>query len=215
VTHKKRAMRVFANLAVSLDGRIADRNVPAKPLGTAYDRRIMKVIRSQADVVIMGAETLRVSKNPVKLRNKKNRFLVNAVITRSGEIDPEIAFWKDPNIIRFVFTCKNSYSKALNSSRDRAFIVVAGETEIDPKIVLATFKKAGFREILVEGGGQVIRAFSNAKCLDELYLTLTPWLIGGADNPSLIGGKALDRWRGLTLKSVKKVKNELYLHYKI
>ena len=201
-------------MAISLDGRIADHRNPGKPLGTPWDRRMMNAIRQKADAVLMGAETLRIHRRPIKALNTSGRRLVNVILTRSGELDPNLPFWKDPEVLRFIFVCKPNYAKALRSSRDRAFVVPAGKRQIDLKTVIQTLSRAGLTQILVEGGGETIRSFVAADLLDEFYLTLTPWLIGGAENPSLVGGDFLARWHHWNLQSAKKVKNEIYLHYK-
>lgn len=213
---KKREIRVFGNLAASLDGKIADRAHPSRPLGTAFDRKTMGKIREQADVVIYGAETLRAYTTGVKYKKKDGRYLVNAIISRSGTIDPNLPFWSDPKIIRFVFTCTGSYQAAVKSTRDRAFIIEAGEASVDPKKVLDVLMKAGFTNFLVEGGGQTVRSFLDAKLLNELYLTITPTFLGGSTNPSLVGGDlTLTPWVKGKILSSKRVKDELYMHYKI
>lgn len=209
-------MRVFSNLAISLDGKIADRHHPEKAFGTAYDRRLMKTIREKADVVVFGAETLRVSKKAIKVKNKKSgKYIVNCVVSASGQLDANLEFWQDPNIIRFVFTTDQAYKKLLKVSADRAFIVSTGMNYINPNKIIERLVQSSLSNILVEGGGTLMRSFVEANLIDEYYLTLTPWLIGGASNPSLIGGEdTMLPWKKLKLLNHKKVQDEIYLHYK-
>jgi 5-amino-6-(5-phosphoribosylamino)uracil reductase len=212
---KLKKVRVFANLAISLDGKIADLKKPHKTLGTSYDKKMMERIRHEAEVVVVGAQTLRVFKKPIKAKNKNGRFLVNAVVSQSGEIDPELPFWKDPQVIRFIFTCEKSYSKALESSQDRAFVIIAGKETVEPQKVLQAFVKAGFQNILIEGGGELMHSFIGARLLQELYVTLTPKILGGRSNPSLVSGDdTLSPWPEMKLLEQRKVKDELYLHYR-
>lgn len=212
---KKSKFRVFANLAISLDGKIADLQCPHKTLGTSYDKKMMERIRHQAEVVVIGAQTLRIFKKVIKAKNKSGRNLVNAVVSQSGVIDPSLPFWNDPTVIRFLFTCEKSYLKALESSRDRAFVIIAGKDKVEPKKILEAFAKAGFQNILVEGGGELMHSFMSAGLLQELYLTLTPKVLGGRLNPTLVGGNdTLSPWSQAKLIDFKKVKDELYLHYR-
>ena len=212
---KLKKIRVFANLAISLDGKIADLKNPHKTLGTSFDKKMMEHIRHQAEVVLIGAQTLRVFQKPIKTKNKSGRLLVNAVVSQSGVIDASLPFWKDPSIIRFLFTCEESYLKALESSQDRAFVIVAGKETVEPKKILDAFVKAGFQNILLEGGGELMHGFIKAGLLQELYLTLTPKILGGRKNPTLVGGDdTLSPWPEAKLLELKKVKDELYLHYR-
>jgi riboflavin-specific deaminase-like protein len=211
----KNKMRVFANLAISLDGKIADLKSPHKTLGTTFDKKMMEQIRHQAEVVVIGAQTLRIFQKPIKAKNKKGRFLVNAVVSQSGVIDASLPFWKDPSIIRFLFTSEKSYLKALESSQDRAFVIVAGKETVEPQEILGAFQKAGFQNVLVEGGGELMHSFIKSGLLQELYLTLTPKILGGRKNPTLVGGNdTLSPWSQTKLLSLKKVKDEIYLHYR-
>lgn len=208
--------RVYSNLACSLDGRIAQKDDPTRPLGTPYDRKMMQKIRQSSDVVLMGASTLRAHPHPIKVKNYKKTNIVNAVITRNGDLDPNWDFWDDPEVIRFVFTTRGGFRKAAEACQDRAFVVEVGESSADPKKIVEALARAGLKKVLVEGGGEVIRLFIENNCLDEMYLTLTPWLLGASENPSLVAGpNTLSPWRKTQILSAKKVKNEIYLHLKV
>jgi riboflavin biosynthesis pyrimidine reductase len=71
------------------------------------------------------------------------------------------------------------------------------------------------KNVLVEGGGELMAAFLEAKLLNEIYVTLTPWVLGGKNNPTLVGGPGLSEWSALKLLKQKKLKDEIYLHYKV
>ena len=211
-------MRVFSNLAVSIDGKIADRNRPTQPLGTPYDRRTMAVVRRDADVIVVGANTLRAHPKSFRVKGpggKKSFVPVNAVLTASGELDPKMPFWEESDVIRFVFTTKRGFERALENVRDRAFVVVAGEDKLDPKAVLDRLKASDLHNVLIEGGGETVALFLEAKLLQEMYVTITPWILGGRENPSLTGGEGLVPWTKLKIHKMKRVKEEIYLHLKV
>ncbi len=201
---------------MSLDGKIADARRPAQSLGTGADKALMRKIRAQADVVVMGADTLRVLGRPIIAKNKKKRLLANAIVSQSGKIDPSMSFWKDPNVIRFLFSSEENYSTAVNSAQDRAFVVSIGKNgSLKASKLIETLQKAGFQNVLVEGGGKLVALFLEENLIDELYLTLTPWMIGGTTGPSLVTtADALSPWRKLKLLSQKKIGNEVFLHYR-
>jgi len=212
-------VRTFSNLAISLDGKIADLRDPKARLGTPFDRKMMNVIRAQADAIIIGASTLRVYPFAMTLgpskKSKSMKQPANVIITNSGNIPASGAFWKNSECIRFVFTSRKSLRKVFEIVQDRAFVIAAGEDEVDLKVVLKRLAESGMKNILIEGGGEVMASFLQAKLLQELYVTLTPWLLGGRDNPSLVGGNGLKTWSKLKVKSVKKVGQEFYYHYRV
>jgi 5-amino-6-(5-phosphoribosylamino)uracil reductase len=209
-------MKVFSNLAVTLDGKIADARHPSQSLGTKADKALMKKIREMADVVVMGADTLRALGDAVVIKNKKRRNLVNAVVTGTGVIDPKLKFWDRKDVLRFVFTSKANFHKAVESAQDRAFVVAIGDEYLSAKELLKTLEKAGFQNILVEGGGKLMGLFLKEALLDEVFLTLTPHLMGGSANPSLVSTvDTLSPRPKLKLLKQKKVANEVFLHYRI
>lgn len=207
----------FSNLAISLDGKIVDPAHPQVMLGTAYDRKLMQVIRAKADVVIFGASTLKASRQAVRVKVSKNRpQIVNAVISASGKLPADLPFWDDPKVIRFVFTTGAGYAAAVESCKGRAFVVLAGQDVLDPRLVFKRLLDSGLKRILVEGGGETMALFLGASLVQELYVTLTPKILGGRTSPTLVGGdKVLDPQPRLGLLRSKKVGDELYLHYKV
>ena len=111
-------------------------------------------------------------------------------------------------------TIQKNYSQAVASAQDRAFVVSSGESELSGREILNSLEKAGFENILLEGGGKLIGLFLKENLIDELYLTVTPWVLGGDSNPSLTSTPdTLSPFRALKLKSCRKVGSELFLHY--
>ncbi len=211
-------MRVFSNLAISLDGRIADRASPSKPLGTPLDRRTMQVIRKMSDAILVGAGTLRAHPRTMKISSKlaaTRKQPANVIISANADFDPAWDFWKDPSVVRLVFTTERSLAKAVERSADRALVFAAGQGDkVEMKLVFEKLKALAFKNVLVEGGGEIMAEVLAAGFLQELYVTLTPWILGGRGNPSLVmGDSAL--WSRLELKKQRKIGQEIYLHYRV
>jgi riboflavin-specific deaminase-like protein len=208
-------MIVFSNLAISVDGKIADKRDPRKPLGTVLDRKTMDVLRARCDAIVIGANTLRVHPDPLKNRAKLKRPPANVIISGSGDLDPGLPFWNHKDTIRFVFTSKRGFEKALYAARDRAFVIEAGEEKVDLRRVLERLKESGMKRVLVEGGGGLMAEFLEARLLHEMFVTVTPWALGGTENPTLVQGPGLTKWAPLKLLKCRKVKDELYLQYRV
>ncbi len=210
-------MRVFSNLAISLDGKIADANLPSKALGTPFDRQMMQKIRQDADLILVGAGTLRAHPRAMKIKKKlssKKAQPTNAVVTASGILDSRWPFWSDDSVIRIIFTTSEGMSRALESCQDRALVFDVGEEKINFKKVFQKLKELNYKSVLVEGGGELMAGIIAEDLLHELYVTLTPRIVGGRSNPSLVGGAAA-LWKNLELLKLKRVKDEMYFHYKM
>jgi 2,5-diamino-6-(ribosylamino)-4(3H)-pyrimidinone 5'-phosphate reductase len=80
-------------------------------------------------------------------------------------------------------------------------------------------KKLGKRKIktiLLEGGGTVNWEFVKNNLVDEFFITITPYILGGKNSISLINGKGFDKIKKspkLKLNGIKRLENDLVLHY--
>ena len=99
-------MRVVANCAISLDGRLTSAQNERSMLGSAEDRRRMAVLRAQADAVLVGGATFRTWRVPLVEQSAwlgepvapRNRPLINAVLTRQGLLGFPWKRFPDPRV---------------------------------------------------------------------------------------------------------------------
>jgi 2,5-diamino-6-(ribosylamino)-4(3H)-pyrimidinone 5'-phosphate reductase len=94
-------------------------------------------------------------------------------------------------------------------------ILACGESELDLWAVVQELKKRGIKNLLVEGGGEIIGAFLKENLLQEMFVTWTPWALGSGDSVSLTGSAALRPWVKFQVLRAKKVKDEVYFHLKV
>ncbi len=78
--------------------------------------------------------------------------------------------------------------------------------------------KKRHKKILLEGGGTLNWSFLKRGLVDELIITITPYIIGGNDSINLVEGggfKNLFSINKLKLRKIQKIRNELVVFYKI
>jgi riboflavin-specific deaminase-like protein len=212
-------MFVFTNLATSIDGKIAARDRGTFLLGTPEDRRLMQVLRAQSDVVLFGASTLRTHRKPCIVRGPAANGLAqqpaNAVVsTRLAGVNPGWAFFRAPGFRRILFVDAKTAKTRDLARFERTCEIVPLRKPGGPSIVRA-LEARGFRRLLVEGGGEVMWDFVGHDLVDEFYVTLTPWAIGGREAPTMIDGRGFSSRKALPLKlkDCRRVGDELYLVY--
>jgi 2,5-diamino-6-(ribosylamino)-4(3H)-pyrimidinone 5'-phosphate reductase len=96
-------------------------------------------------------------------------------------------------------------------------IIVCGKYTVNIKKLLVILKKEGIKNILVEGGGRTNWAFVKENLVDEVIITITPYLVGGITATTLVDGNGfptIAKSIRLRLKNITKMKNEVILHYK-
>jgi riboflavin-specific deaminase-like protein len=210
-------MFIFSNLATSLDGKIATRSRVHFSLGTPTDRKMMLTLRRRADAVIVGASTLRAYRGPL-LSGTGNPPINIVVSTWLDGISPSWKFFTDRRTRKIIFVSADA-----PKARIRKFARVAeihllkrptAGNPVSVQIVRA-LEKLRVRKLLVEGGGGLMWDFIQPGLLNEINLTLTPRILGGADAPTLVDGRGFEPKdvANFKLKRSRKIGNELYLVY--
>jgi Pyrimidine reductase, riboflavin biosynthesis len=86
--------------------------------------------------------------------------------------------------------------------------------KINIKKLLQILGKRGIKRIVVEGGGTTNWYFFKEKLVDEIIITVTPYVLGGNTAVSLVEGVGFENIsNSFKLKKIKKIQNELVLHY--
>ena len=190
---------VRVNMVSSLDGAISVRG-RSGVLGGPPDRRLFMALRSLADVIVVGAGTMRTEGyGPARLDDELRAGRQArgqpaeppiAVITRSCHFDWQSPFFTEATARPIVFTIDDAVQAPGSRGTEVADIVAVGETEVDLRRVLTALGERGMRQALVEGGPGLNAQLAHADLLDELCLTLSPRVVAG-DGPRILAGPEL------------------------
>ncbi len=234
---------VVANFAETLDGIVAFGS-PGAAGGTAItgsngaDRALMGLLRASADAVVVGAGTLR--SVPLHLwtgehifpplapafqefrRNRgKTPEPVNAIVTRSGDLDLSLPVFSSNRVPVVIFTSEEGARRLRSRSVLPSLSVVplaASGTLSAAQIVTALDRRAPSDLILVEGGPHLMGDFLDEGLLDELFLTVSPQVGGRSDGEARLGfveGRTFGPNRPLwgSLRSIKRSGSHLFLRF--
>ena len=199
---------VLANMVASVDGRAAVHGRTAALSGAA-DRVVFRLLRTLADVVLVGAGTVRAEHyGPVRDGHRPPV----AVISRSLDLDWDSDLFRDVVSPTEVLTCEAADPARLAVARKVAEVIVAGDRQVDLSRALAELRARGHRVVLCEGGPYLLGELVAADLVDELCFTLAPLLAGGVE-PTLIVAPPFDPPRPLRLASVIEDDGALLLRY--
>ncbi len=200
---------VRVNMVSSLDGAIAVGG-RSGGLGGPADRRLFFVLRSLADVVLVGAGTVRaegygpVRLDPALTEARRGRGQRDAppiaVVTRSCHLDWTAPFFTEAQTRPIIITVAEAAASA-ERGKKVADVVVAGEDNVELDRALAALGDKGFASVLGEGGPRLNAQLASGGLLDELCLTLSPRVVEG-DGPRILHGPALaepQSWKPLHL----------------
>jgi len=210
-------MYIYSNLATSIDGKIATADRKYFPMGTAADLKRMLELRAKADVVLFGAGVLRTFKNPCFATPSFRKQPINAVLSSRLEgINPSWPFFKSDKINRILFVSDRAPRATLRKFETSSQIILLNSLKPVANQVIKKLSARGVKNLLVEGGGEVMWEFVRKNLIDDYFLTLTPRVLGGSRAPTLVDGAGLSVQKSLNLEltQVKRVGDELYLTYR-
>jgi len=138
------------------------------------------------------------------------------VLSSSGDISTRL------NIFNHQFSPIVIYStRRMNAANQEALKARAdlhlseGERVYLPYVLEDLYQNYRVRILVCEGGPRLTRSLAEVDAIDELFLTIAPFLFGGAEAPGLLGraGPFLSASRIFGLESMKVLLGECYLHY--
>lgn len=187
---------VMANMVTGLDGCAAvGGRVGA--LSGGVDAELFRQLRALADVVLVGAETVRLEGyGPVKFseaeqarRRDQGRTPLPpvAVVSRSLSFDLGSALFTTPSdgARTMVVTGQAAEPERLAQVSAVAEVVMAGDEEVVPRRAMEALAQRGAGVVLCEGGPSLLGEIVAAGLLDELCLTVAP-VMGGDPLPVAI-----------------------------
>jgi riboflavin biosynthesis pyrimidine reductase len=183
---------VRGNMITSLDGGATD-DGKAGGLAGAGDRAVFSLMRHAADVILVGASTVRVenysgAQLPVAARQARQRrgqaeVPPIAVITRSGDLDPSALLFTRTEVPPLILTAARTFEDTRQRLGSVAEVIDASGSDpdsADTATVLRILAERGLFRVLTEGGPLILGNLINNGLLDELCLTVAPILVGGA-----------------------------------
>ena len=230
---KKKLSRPFvmATFAMTVDGKITSRTFCPVDFTSRADKKHLIRQRSLGDAVLIGHSTLR--KDNVRLgianadlRNERvargqATYPLRVVVSNEGKIDAGLnIFRSDPAtggpIV--IFSTTRMPRKHRCALMEHATLHLTAAPEVDLADLLHRLKtEYRVKTVACEGGAALFRALLERDLVDQLNLTIAPYLFGGTDAPTLTGLSKdfLPRSVQCTLKDMQVIGEECFLTYRI
>ena len=208
---------VILSAAISIDGKIATKTGDSK-LSSLQDLKRVHKLRSKIDAILVGKNTV-FQDNPIlNVRHVTGKNPIRIVLDSNGQILKNSQILKTSKKIPTIIVVSKKIPKS-NLKKLNEFpveIMFAGINHVNLKLLLKKLYDKKIKTVLVEGGGTINWEFIQQNLFDELIVTVSPFLVGGTEAISLIQGEGfrkISNSRKMNLKSVKRLKNHLVLHY--
>jgi riboflavin biosynthesis pyrimidine reductase len=186
---------VMCSMIASVDGAAVIDGSSA-PLGSRADLSVLLALRVAADMVLVGAGTVRADAYGAPSR----AGLTIAVVTRSTKLDFSSPLFASGAGI--VVTTEDAPAVPVRSIR-------AGRGDVDFAAALAQLESG---VVLCEGGPSINSQLFAADLIDELCLTVSPLVVGG-DEPRIAQGTPVTPPQRLHVVHVAEEDSYLFVRY--
>ncbi|MSQ42020.1 MAG: deaminase [Dehalococcoidia bacterium] len=221
---------VLVNMVTSLDGKAVIEGTE-RGLGSAADARLMQELRSNVDMVLNGAGTLRASGSSSRVDDADLLALraergtpgspLAAVLSGSGDLPLERPFFTSAAFDAVVYLTERTPQKRVEAIAATGRRVVMLEAGDEVRSMLRHMRRElAVGVLLVEGGPRLNGELFELGAVDELFLTLSPLVVGGHHLPTAVEGARAPALDTVTrLEPLSAVPNpetgELYLRYRV
>jgi riboflavin-specific deaminase-like protein len=213
---------------MTVDGKITTRTFSPVDFTSREDKAHLIRRRSLGDAVLIGHNTLerdnvrlgipREELRKARIKRGQAPYPLRVIVSNQGKIDSRLNIFQtdiSPIVIFSTTRMPRNFRCAL---MEKATLHLTNSRHVDLVQMLHVLRSEyKIRTVACEGGATLFRALLEQDLVDQLNLTIAPFLFGGADAPTLTGLNKhfLPRSVHCSLTAMKAVGDECFLTYKI
>jgi riboflavin-specific deaminase-like protein len=221
---------VSATFAMTVDGKITTRDFSPVDFTSREDKMHLFRQRALADAVLIGYSTLKHDNVrlgvPDQLRQARTkrgqiRSPLRVIASNEGKIDNRLKiFQSDPAAAGpiIIFSTTRMPKRIQAALRPKATLHLSKTKHVDLAGMLGTLRREyKVRTVACEGGPTLFRSLLERGLVDQLNLTIAPYLFGGASAPTLTGlsKEFLPASVHCSLTDMRVIGDECFLTYRI
>ena len=188
---------VAATFAMTADGKLTTRNFSPVDFTSREDKLHLFRQRARADAVLIGHTSLRrdnvrlslpAELQEARIKRGQSQSPVRVIVSNEGKIDNRLKIFQldiSPIVIFSTKRMPRKYQKALQKM---ATLHLSNAQDVDLGAMLRTLRdQYKVRTVACEGGPTLFRSLLERGLVDQLNLTIAPYMFGGANAPTLAG----------------------------
>ncbi|MDD4126997.1 MAG: dihydrofolate reductase family protein [Methanomicrobium sp.] len=182
---------------ITVDGKLTlKRGASSKILMKYMDHEtdiLLHNTRAEYDAIMVGSNTIKIDNSFLTVRYVNGENPIRVIPNSTGDIP------LDSNVLgndakTIIAVTKAAPSERIEAIKEKgADVIVCGEEKVDFLFlmnILAT--NYGVKKLMVEGGPTLNYYMLQDRLVDEVRLIHLPFIVGGFDTPSLVGGMHID-----------------------
>jgi riboflavin-specific deaminase-like protein len=218
---------VIATFAMTVDGKVTTKNLSPVDFTSREDKLHLFRQRASADAVLIGHSSLK--RDNVRLglptemqesraKRGQNRCPLRVVVSNEGRIDHHLKIFQSDVSPIIIFSTKRMPRKYQRALEKVATLDLSNSKHVNLLGMLETLRtKYQVRIVACEGGPTLFRSLLEQDLIDQLNLTISPYMFGGAKAPTLTGlsTKFLPASVHCSLSDMRTIGDECFLTYRV
>jgi Pyrimidine reductase, riboflavin biosynthesis len=154
---------------------------------------LLHTTRAECDAIMVGSRTIRIDNSFLTVRKVPGKSPIRVIPNSRGDLPLTANIFK-PDAQTVIAVSEIASSERIDAIRATgADVVVCGETGVDlPLLLEILYEQYGVRKMMVEGGPTLNYHMLHNCLVDEIRLIHLPFIVGGDDTPSLVGGMHIE-----------------------
>lgn len=212
---------LYLDMVASVDGA-ATVEGRTRQLGGEADHLAFRRLRETCDAILVGAGTVRVEnygpprRHDGTVERRRDRGLADlptvVVVSASLALDPDAKLFSDPDLRPTILTVADAPQARRQVLAPVAELVSVGTGAVDLTAAMELLAERGWMRVLCEGGPQLNASLFTLDLVDELFLTITPTVVGDTDRRIVEG--PIGGTRVAELVELRHHEDELLLRYR-
>jgi len=149
--------------------------------------------RASFDAIMVGANTIRIDNSFLTVRLVEGKSPIRVIPTSMADIPPS-ANVLSPGAPTIIAVSERAPADRVKAIKARgAEVVCAGKEHVDlPTLMRILSTSWGVKKLMIEGGPTLNWHMLHHRLVDEIRLIHLPFIVGGSDTPSLVGGMHIE-----------------------
>jgi 2,5-diamino-6-(ribosylamino)-4(3H)-pyrimidinone 5'-phosphate reductase len=154
---------------------------------------LLHTTRAEYDAIMVGSNTIRIDNSYLTVRHVAGKSPIRVIPSSLADIPPDanVLSADAPTIIAVSEKAPPERVEAIR--RKGATVVVAGTDHVRlPELMRLLRTEFGVKKLMIEGGPTLNWHMLHHRLVDEIRLIHLPFIVGGSDTPSLVGGMHIE-----------------------
>jgi riboflavin-specific deaminase-like protein len=218
---------VIATFAMTVDGKVTTKNFGPVDFTSREDKLHLFRQRALADAVLLGHTSLErdnvrlgipAELQESRIKQGKSRSPLRVIVSNRGRIDERLKIFQSDASPIVIFSTARMPRKNQAALRKLSTLHLTSAREVNLAAMMKTLRhEYKVHTLACEGGPTLFRSLLEQGLIDQLNLTIAPYLFGGAAAPTLTGldREFLPASVQCSLLEMRTVGEECFLTYRI